>query len=173
MPAQQLLEAALADPDALDGRIQVDEEAQDAVAMRRAIRARIDVDQLVAGVRRQTPATFLLGTGAGCPRSPGAGELRHAALQEVADAGGMRAQDPARAVDDGARRLQASQLVRTRVVADVLPPEMGRKARAQELLIGGFWKRNGALREIDDAATLQRIRPVAPVGVVQHEDRGP
>jgi hypothetical protein len=94
-------------------------------------------------------------------------------VQEVAHAGGMRAQDAAGPVDDGARRLQAGQPVRTWVIADVLPAEIGRKARAQELLIRGLWKRNRTLRKVDDAAPFQRIRPVAPVGFVQHEDRAP
>jgi hypothetical protein len=153
--------------------IQVHEEAQDPISVGRAVSARVDVDQLVAGVSGEAAALLFHGAKAGGPHRPAPREFRHPALEEVAHALGVGAQDAKRPIDDGARRLEAGQPLRPGVVADVLAAEMAQKARAEKLLIFVGWQRQRTPGEMDDAAPFQRVRPVAPVGFVQHEGRGP
>src|SRR5262249_15169003 len=133
--AQQLLEGALADPDALGGGIEIDEEAQDAIAVGRAVRPGVDVDQLVAGVGREAAALLLDGPEAGGSGEPVPGELRHAAPEELLHRAGVYLQDAPRPVDRGPRGVHAGELASARVVADVLAAQPGGEARPQKLLI--------------------------------------
>src|SRR5438552_459556 len=168
---EQFLERPLADPDPGPRRVQVDEEAQDAIAVGRAVGARVHVDELVARVWRKAAAPFLHGAEAGGPGRPAAGEAGHGAPEEFPHLEPMLAQDPLRAVAHQSGRLDARQLLRAGVVADVLATEEWGQTLAEKPLIIRRWKRYRALREVNDAALLQRVRPIAAVGLVQHETR--
>src|SRR5205823_10998281 len=144
---------------------------QDAITVGRAVGAGVHMDQLVARVRREAAAAFFHGTEAGGPGRPTVGEAGHGAPEELLHALRMAAQERPRPIAHGSGRLDAGQLVCPRVVADILRAEKRREAVAEELLIVWRRERDRAAGEVDDASLLQRVRPVAAVGLMQHEAR--
>src|SRR5207237_9378898 len=92
MPPPQLLEAALGNPDPIARRVEVDEKAQDAIAVRRSVRACVDVHQLVRGMRRKPAPLLLPRPDTARPRLPTAGELRDRGNEKLAHPQSMLAQ---------------------------------------------------------------------------------
>src|SRR5688572_23076156 len=93
MPLHDGAEAALRAPDAMARRMNVDEEAEDARAVRRAVRACVDVDELVARARFQLAALLLDRTEARRAERPAGHEVGAGAAQERFDTLAVRPQD--------------------------------------------------------------------------------
>src|SRR2546427_211062 len=87
------------------------------------------------GMRGKPAALLLHRAEAGGAGTPAAREPGHPALEEVAHAPAVVAQDAPRAIEDRSRRPQARQLLRVGVVADVLPPQIRRETFPEEVLI--------------------------------------
>src|SRR5207237_3567085 len=104
-------------------RVHVDEEAQDAIAVRRAVGTGVDVHQLVARMRGQVAPLLLEWTKAGGARLPATREPRHGALEEPANALRVLPQDRLRPSPHLRRSAQPGQPIGLRVVADVLALE--------------------------------------------------
>src|SRR5690606_41219486 len=93
VPGHQLREAALRAPDALALRVDVDEEAEDSRALRRAVRARVDMHELVARARRELAAFFLDRAEARRADRPALHVIRQHAAEPRFDPLPVRAQD--------------------------------------------------------------------------------
>src|SRR5262245_39471252 len=92
--AHERVEAALGSPDAIAARMDVHEEPQDSRAVGRAVRAGVDVHELVARARLEVAALLLDRAEARRSERPTRHEIRCRAPQEGFDALAVRAQDP-------------------------------------------------------------------------------
>src|SRR5512139_2292469 len=157
MPAHTRAERALRAPDTIARRVDVDEEAEDPRAVRGAIRAGVDVHELVARARGQLTALLLDRAEARRAERPAGHEVRARPAQKLFDALAVCSQDSLHAILDGRSGLEARNRIGFRVIADVLHLELTRQPLAHELQIGLAGEVDGALVEEDDLASLHRI----------------
>jgi hypothetical protein len=104
----------------------VDEEAQDAGAVRRAIGARVDVDELVARPRLQLAALLLDRAKARRAKRPAVDEIGARAAQERFDPPPVQPQNFLHAARHLGCSLEARNRIGFRVIADVLHLQLAR-----------------------------------------------
>src|SRR5690606_26009798 len=157
MALEQRAEAAFRAPDALPLGVHVDEEAQDAGAVRRAIGARVDVHELVARARRELAALFLERPKARRPHRPARHEIGYGPAQERLDALAVRAKDPLDALFDFRGRVEARNRIGLRVIAHVLGAELARQPFTQEREVVLAGQLDRAALEEHDLGALERV----------------
>src|SRR5262245_52749943 len=157
-------ERAFRAPDAVARRMDVDEEAEDPRAVRGAVRAGVDVHELVARARRQLAAKLLDRAEARGTERPVRHEVGARAAQKLFDALAVRSQDFLHAIFDGGVGFEARNRIGFRVIADVLHLKLTRQAFTHELQIRLDGQLDGALVEVDDLAAFHRILDIAGIG---------
>ena len=175
MLGEKLAKRSFGNPDAIARRIQVDEEAEDAIAVGRAVCPRVDVDQFVGGVPGKVAPFLFEGPEAARSHPHPPREGGHRPGEEGADPRRMSGEDAAGPFLDPTGRLQPGQAVRLGIQADVLARQERRKRRAQELLIVRGRQRDGGAREANDLAALERAGKIAVLLLrgLRHRGRGP
>src|SRR5215831_19416619 len=98
-----------------------------------AVGARVDVHELVARARFELAALLLDRAEARRPERPARDEVGRRAAQESLDALAVGAQDPLDSVAHGGLGFEARNIIRFRVIADVLNLKLTRKAGPHEL----------------------------------------
>src|SRR6478752_6853899 len=133
MAPEQRAEAALRAPDAVTRRVDVHEEAQDPGAVRGAVRARVDVHELVARARLELATLLLDRAEARGAERPARDVVGCRTAQKRLDALSVRAQDALDPVTYCRIGLEAWNTIRFRVIADVLNLELTRQPGPHEL----------------------------------------
>src|SRR5262245_3519201 len=107
MPAHARAERAFRSPDTVARRVDVDEEAEDPRAVRGAVGAGVDMDELVARARWQVAALLFDRAEARRAERPAGHEIGARVAQKLFDALAVRSQDPLHASLDVGSGLEA------------------------------------------------------------------